>query len=321
MNLKKKCCVRWLITCCGILFAWNTTTAAENPLSKLSIYSNLQINYDAEILRALVSEAEAAYYDWRNETAIFPENTLIGTFKIVNLTADTLKLELTGQPLLKDLTLTYSYRGDSTKESANLTILPVEVVSTVSDSVYPCWGQGNVLPPHASVEVNATCPWDTLTRLKPQTIEFRWIFDNSEAAQQDSNILPVRYTSNIFAFKKLLNPANRLDSVYYQNMLADLRFGSHDYQTALNLCNQTLRLDSLNFKALELATDICWKMGNYKEALVYVKKGIDLLQRQLPGITNSIAREEVSYYLSTMEQRKEKISQHETWCPVGYPRQ
>jgi len=294
-----------------------TATASNKGLYFRSL---LQINYDCAVPLFMVNQDDAVYYGWLNLSTIFPQMELVGTFTIRNRSDDTLRLAPQNQSYLQYLKLQYAYRGENGIKMA----FPVqlkEVGVSVYDSTTPSYGQGNSLPPHWFTDVNASCLWNDLGTLEPRVIEFQWVFDNSVAASQDSTITQAYYEGRIDTFKILLNPQNRLDSIYYFNMLAKKEFAAENMQATLSLCQQALRLDSLNFNALERITDTLWRLRRFNEAETYAHRDISILQNYLSSIVNHLGKSEVSYYLSNMQQRLHKIQQHEDWQAIGSPRQ
>ena len=286
--------------------------------NKLEIGGQLQINSLYQIVANQQNPEIMHRFHVLDQTALFPENYLIGDFYIGNFTDDTLKLAPQSEPLLQYLQLRYRYRNDTSSTIKSIAINSVEVKTNVanvgeSSTFLPAWGQSSFLPPNTNAEISASVGWAELSKLTPGIVDFQWVYDNTEDADQDSTITPVQYKSRIKWFDVGVTPKDKIDSLYYLDFLARHRVYSADsVARGLEICQQILQLDSSYYWACLLATDALWKLGRFNEATTYALRGINLIDDALlanPKIDYDHGR----YYIDILNDRIEFIQNHEPY--------
>jgi hypothetical protein len=303
------------MVCLSILISFLSweNSAADEP-SKFYFESGLQVNYSSHYLPTLYSQAKVDRYLFLDQTMIFPGAELIGEFLIRNNSDISLKLGSNGQPLKQFIGIQFTYE-DSLGTSHPLEASIREVVYVYTDSVETSWGEKNFLPSKGKVQVNGNCYWSALAQLHYGFLKLNWVFDNTQVAQTDSSITPVRWVSEDYLFKYSL-PETRVDSIYYFNQRGFYLNSKREFQEALEFSLKTLRLDSLDYDALEIASDVLWKMNRFNEALVYAQRGKQVIQnaaQTIAGRGGEVDYDNTQRFIDRMNFFIDKCQKREPW--------
>jgi hypothetical protein len=302
------------MVCLSILISFLSweNSAADEP-SKFFFGSGLQVNYSAHYLPTLYSQAKVDRYLFLDQTAIFPGVELIGTFMIINQSSYTVKLATAGQPILQFIKLVYSYEDSIHQDSLDVDLH--ELVYIYGDSTGHLWGKSNILPSQAFIKTDGYCYSETLSVLHYGFLKFNWVFDNTEAAKWDTTITPVRWVSEDYLFKYTL-PETRMDSIYFFDQRGFYLNSKREFQDALEFSLKTLRLDSLDYDALEIASDVLWKMNRFNEALVYAQRGKQVIQnaaQTIAGRGGEVDYDNTQRFIDRMNFFIDKCQKREPW--------
>jgi len=137
--------------------------------------------------------------------------------------------------------------------------------------------QGNTLPPHVLIEVDAFPSWSDLSEINSDTVDFFWFFDNSGCVKKDSLVYLLNFKSPPKTIEFNLKPKDRIDSLYYFLQKAIYNSRSGEYEQGIVNTTKVLNLDSINFLGLKTITDILWKMKRFDDALRYATKAKSLV--------------------------------------------
>ncbi|MCX6639133.1 MAG: tetratricopeptide repeat protein [bacterium] len=276
--------------------------------------SGLQVNYSAHFLPVLYSQAKIRQYLYLDQTTIFPGAELIGTFMMLNRSTNIIKLAPEGQFISQYIQLIYSYE-DSTSIEKSLPVDNHDAVNVYSDSVGVIWGKKTFLPPKASVKVDGYCHWEALSELHYGFLKINWVFDNRIAAKTDSTITRVYWQSEDYLFKYTW-PETRMDSIYYFDQRGFYLNSKEKFEEALEFSQKVLRLDSLDYDALQIAADVLWKMNRFDEALIYAERGKKMLEdaaqtmRDRGGV---VRNDDIDPYIEKMTFFITKCQNREKW--------
>ncbi|MCX6640471.1 MAG: hypothetical protein NTW14_08335 [bacterium] len=258
------------------ILASHHALAAEKQ--NISIRSQSQINYSYEIQASISGNSILEQYGFSDDATVFPGIGLACVVTLLNQSKDTLRLAESGQNILQFLRLNYSKNNDPDREVKHFqTQLVPTLDSTVPDSLQNL-AEGNILPPHRIIEVQAFPSWDELYSLCPDTLDFFWSFNNSEGVRSDSTITLLREECSRFTVKILPNPLNKADSIYYFNEQAKDLNQKGKLQESYNMSLQVLQMDSMNVTATITAIDILWKMSQFTDALKMAQKEYSLIK-------------------------------------------
>jgi hypothetical protein len=275
-NLNKPFCAAIIAGTC-LIMGLNSVSADNN----LSLKGYLQVNYQTNFPEILTGPEEAQRYCYLDRTTIFPGTGLVGDFYLFNHSDDTLKLAAKGQPILQFLSLKYNVKGDTIHAPGIIDVSLIEVVDYTVPEALRHLADGNVLPPHAKIEIDAFPTWQMLSSIKSGIIDFYWLYDNSSVTWQDTSVLPIIFVSSPLTVNFNLPPADKIDSIYYLNQKAFYQNETQQFQQSYATCLQILQLASNDFNALRTAADVLWKMNRFDEALPYAQQGIALIQSKL----------------------------------------
>ncbi|MCX6640744.1 MAG: tetratricopeptide repeat protein [bacterium] len=291
-----------------------SVSSVAGDSTNLYFDSGLQVNYSAHFLPVLYSQAKIRQYLYLDQTTIFPGAELTGTFLISNRSSDTLKLAPVGQPLLQFIKMFYHYK-DSLSTDRNINVDLHELVYSFTDSVAPSWGKKNYLPPNASVQTDGYCYWEALSELHYGFLKINWVFDNSIAAQTDSTITRVFWRSEDYLFNYTW-PETRMDSIYYFDQRGFYLNSKEKFEEALEFSQKVLRLDSLDYDALQIAADVLWKMNRFDEALIYAERGKNMLEDAAQSMRDRggwVRDEDIDPYVAKMNFFITKCQNREKW--------
>jgi hypothetical protein len=266
-----------------------------------------------------ITDDQLAEYRNISNSVIFPGLGLIGSFTMINLTEDTIKIAPANEGMPQYLKLEIRNAQDDASVFQNISIKTAELAKARGDSILPSWGHGNIIPPKSNIQVDASCAWEDIVQTGLIEIECRWLFDNNPAILKDTSIKAVRYEGDSKIFRILLSPETSVDSIYTLYIQARIKNIERKYQNVVSLCSQILEIDSTFYDAVLLITEALWRLGQYEEGLIHARKGVEVLQEFIDRMGGDF-HGDGQYEIDKMQERISKMERKEAWSPVGYPR-
>jgi tetratricopeptide (TPR) repeat protein len=255
----------------------------------------------------VLSWTNAVYLEDLWNRWLYPEIDLVAVFRMGNTSSDTVKLAEDGVSLLKYLRMEY-LPPDTSRGYQPIAHHYRERFSAPQDTgEVPFWLHSNVIAPRAAMEVDALVLWRDLAEIPAGRIYFRWVFNNSAAAARDSAVTPAYWEMPAHPLGLKKQAENRLDSLYFMNMQAQVLNAQGKLDSSISLCRQILELDNSDLLALRTLSEMLWKLEKFDEAIAYVRRALDLIH--LRGDVN------LEYYVWVMQDRLYRLERREKWPP------